>query len=287
MTVCALSLLGAVFFTAPEGGRAPLLDAPAAAPAEVPAHGLDGSRSRPMPPKGPGLVHLNPEGAAVVTDSAPCADVEAIPETFALSGSVIGHAPGHGEAWSVEAYRLTPERTAVLECRRVYVEPDGRLRLTGLRPGLWQTVLVSPRFAWGPLVDTAAPPAELRLGAESTGQICVETVTDGAAPRGVRLHLSLTAVRSPALEGSAVSLQRRVAARDIVMGETLTLEGVSEGTYEVSATLAQVQPDWGERPRSRSVSISVRPGMTHVELAFVEASHPAHVPTRAKAAALR
>jgi len=282
IAVCAAALLGAVVFIAPRGHITDVQHAPVLV-SMPPVEGAPPPQlSAPMA----GRSAVQDVAAEVAPAPVPAGSME----DLTLRGWVVGDAPGHGQAWAVEAYRLTQDRTAVLESRRWYVEPDGRLSLTDLGPGLWQTALISPRFAWGPLVDTARPPAALRLGEDGTGQICVNTVTDGAAPRGVRLRISLTAVRSPSLEGALVSVNRRLAPQEIRLGQTLTLEGVSGGTYEVTASLAGVESEWGLRPRSRSAQVTVRPGTTHVELAFVDQTHAAQVSTEAgngKAAAFR
>lgn len=262
VAICAVALLGAVVLTASRGLTSEVLYVPALAS----THTLDKAQPPQLREPTRRRKAAHEKATAGPATVAPTVDLE----VFTLSGWVIGDAPGHGQAWAIEAYRLTQDRTAVIESRRWYVEPDGRLRLTGLGAGLWQTVLVSPRFAWGPLVDTSTPPAELRLGADATGQICVHMVADGAAPLGVPLRLLLTAARGPELEGARVSVHRRLAARDVLLGETVMLNNVSEGTYQVTATLARDEPEWGLRPRSRQVSVTVRPGTTHVELAFVD-----------------
>ncbi len=276
VATCAAALLGAVVFTA---SQEPAVE-PLPTSAHLPVRPLD--QTPLSSPMAPALVRV---AAHELPAEAAAAAPSGAPEVMSLGGWVVGHAPGHGEAWAIEAYRLTPDRTAVLECRRAYVEPNGQLRLTGLEAGLWQTALVSPRFAWGPLVDTAAPPAALRLGADVTGRVRIDTVADGAAPRGVPLCLSLTAVRSPALAESLVSVQRRLPAHELFLGEALTLEGVSEGTYDVSATIARDEPGWGLRPRTQLARITVGPGTAQVELAFFDPSFAAQVPTVGKAAA--
>lgn len=262
LVTCAATLVGAVVLTAPRGSVAEPVDA--VGHAVAPAHEDTPSAALTLPLTG--REAFRPE----VAKAAPTQVPDVVRASFTLQGWVVGTAPGLGEAWAVEAYRLTPERGAVIERRRVHVEPDGTLSLMGLEEGLWQTALVSPRFAWGPLVDTSMPPEPLRLGDDRTGEILLSTRADGSAPLGVPLRVSLTAIRSPALAGCAVTVQRRLAAQDLTLGEAVTLRQVSEGTYDVTATLIGDHPDWGDRPRSSRARVIARQGVNHVELAFLE-----------------
>jgi hypothetical protein len=210
--------------------------------------------------------------AASRTEAAPAApDTRAEPTTPAAPGTVRGRLagaePGYGAAWVLEAYRVTASRSTVVEHRRAFVEPAGSFAFESLAAGTWQLAVVSPAFAWGPLVEVAAGAVAdgVVLPRESTGGLRVEMIPAAHWQRDARVRLEVWALQSPALEGETARVRVPVAAREARIGEPCVLEGMASGRFEVTATLLSEPPPGWEPARARA-EVAVRPGETAVEL---------------------
>ncbi len=177
-----------------------------------------------------------------------------------VAGRLIGGwAPGFGDAWVVEAYRLTGDLTAVVESARVFVTPGGEFLLSNPSPGEWQLALVEPHFAWGPRIEVRGGESitDVELAwHRGTGALLLDHSRRATAPARVGVF----GLRSPELARRPVAIGVPIASRTVPAGAMCSIEGLDAGEYEL-----RIRRGGEERVERRSVRVDSRCTRVRIE----------------------
>ncbi|MCA8943078.1 MAG: hypothetical protein KDB80_11000 [Planctomycetes bacterium] len=154
-----------------------------------------------------------------------------------IDGQLEGRlAPGFGDAWILEAYRLTDDRNAVVERRRAFVTAAGRFELDEVSDGEWQLAMLAPNFRWGPRVRVDAARSSDRISFDvRPGRGAIEL---DAIRSPTRVSARITALRPADLEASDLAVRVEIATRLVDPGTPLRIEGLASGCYEVATAEA-------------------------------------------------